>query len=110
MQNYSQNPFEVLSQEAPQVSAAFNGLIGAISSTGGLDGKTRQLIYIGIKASQGDTKAVIAHVPMAIKEGATKEEIRDAILISLTTSGVQGITHCLIPALETYEKVERNVG
>ncbi len=41
---------------------------------------------------------------MAKKEGATREEIRDAILMTLTTSGVQGITHCLIPALEAYEK------
>jgi alkylhydroperoxidase/carboxymuconolactone decarboxylase family protein YurZ len=97
------NPFEVLNQEAPQVSLAFNGLIQAIASTQGLDGRTRQLIYIGIKASQGDAKAVVAHVPMAKKEGVSKEEILDAILISLTTSGVQGITNCLIPALEAYE-------
>ena len=49
MQN--QNPFAVFQKEAPEVAAAFDGLIGAISSLDGLDAKTRQLIYIGIKAS-----------------------------------------------------------
>ncbi len=100
----NQNPFAVLKEEAPQVSEAFDSLITAISSTGGLDAKTRQLIYIGMKASQGDTQAVIAHTPMAKREGASRSEIRDAILMTLTVCGVQGVTHCLIPALEAYEQ------
>jgi len=102
MQN--QNPFTVLQTEAPQVAQAFHGLIEAISSGDHLDAKTRQLIYIGIKASQGESGAVTAHVPMAKKEGATREEIRDTILLTLTVCGVQGLTHCLVPALEAYEK------
>ena len=101
MQN--QNPFAVFQEEAPQVAAAFDGLIGAISAQNGLDAKTRQLIYIGIKAAQGDAGAVAAHVPMAISHGATRDEIRDTILLTLTVSGVQGIAHCLIPALEAFE-------
>lgn len=105
MQN--QNPFVVFQNEAPQVAAAFNGLISAISSQEGLDAKTRQLVYIGIKASQGDAGAVVAHVPMAKSHGATRDEIRDTILLTLTTSGVQGITHCLVPALEAYEITEK---
>jgi len=99
----NQNPFEVFRNEAPQVAAAFDNLIGAISSQGGLDAKTRQLIYIGIKASQGDAGAVAAHVPMAKASGATREEIRDTLLLTLTVSGVQGIAHCLVPALDTFE-------
>lgn len=101
MQN--QNPFLVFKSEAPQVAAAFDGLIDAVSSQDGLDAKTRQLIYIGIKASQGDAGAVTAHVPMAKSRGATRDEIRDTILLTLTVSGVQGITRCLVPALEAYE-------
>lgn len=101
MQN--KNPFAVFKNEAPQVADAFDGLIGAISSQDGLEAKTQQLIYIGIKASQGDTEAVVAHVPMAKSHGATRNEIRDTILLTLTVSGVQGIANCLIPALEVYE-------
>lgn len=99
----TKNPFEVFQQEAPQAAQAFNGLIAAVSAGDGLDAKTRQLLYIGIKASQGETAAVAAHVPMAKAEGAKREEIRDTILLTLTVCGVKGITTCLVPALETYE-------
>jgi alkylhydroperoxidase/carboxymuconolactone decarboxylase family protein YurZ len=101
MQN--KNPFMVFREEAPDVASAFDCLIGSISSLDGLDAKTRQLIYIGIKTSQGEAGAVAAHVPMAKKEGATRSEIRDTILLTLTVSGVQGMSHCLVPALEAYE-------
>ncbi len=101
MQN--KNPFIVFREEAPEVAAAFDRLIGSISSLDGLDAKTCQLIYIGIKASQGEAGAVAAHVPMAKNAGATRREIRDTILLTLTVAGVQGMSHCLVPALEAYE-------
>ncbi len=100
----SKNPFTVLKEEAPQVNEAFDGLITAISSTGGLDAKTRNLIYIGMKAAQGDAQAVVAHTHMAKNEGASRDEIRDTILITLTVAGVKGVTSCLAPALEVYNQ------
>ncbi len=105
----SKNPFAVLQKESPQVSEAFTNLISAVSSTGGLDAKTRQLIFIGIKASQGDASAVAAHVPMAKNEGASREEILGTILMTLTVSGIQGITNCLVPALEAYERKDETL-
>lgn len=98
-----QNPMELFKAEAPEVAAAFNDLIKALSTTKGLDAKTRQLIYIGIKASQGDTAAVVAHTPMAKEAGATREELKDTILLTLTVSGVKGIVTCLSAALEKYD-------
>ena len=102
------NPFIALREEAPQVAGAFDGLIQALSSTDGLDAAMRQLIYIGIKASQGETAAVVAHIPMAKAQGVTRAQIRDAILLTQTVCGVTGVTHCLVPALEAYDgSVER---
>jgi len=49
----NRNSMEVFKTEAPEVCQAFDGLIQAICAQDGLDAKTRQLIYIGIKASQG---------------------------------------------------------
>jgi alkylhydroperoxidase/carboxymuconolactone decarboxylase family protein YurZ len=59
------NPMELFKREAPEVAEAFDGLIQAVSSSKGLDGKTRQLIYIAMKAAMGDENAVKAHIPMA---------------------------------------------
>jgi AhpD family alkylhydroperoxidase len=100
----SQNPFEALAAEAPEVNKAFFDLIGALMSNGGLDAKTFQLIYIGIKATQGQVGSVAAHTAIAKKEGATREEIRDTILLSLMVCGVDGIASCLVPALEAYDQ------
>jgi len=78
-------------QEAPEVAKAFDVLVDALKSTTGLDSKTKQLIYIGIKSSTGDSTAVFFHVKMAKQLGATREEIKDTILITLTVCGLKGI-------------------
>ncbi|MEA4907364.1 MAG: carboxymuconolactone decarboxylase family protein [Anaerolineaceae bacterium] len=98
----AQNSMLVFQNEAPGVAAAFNGLIESLTTLDGLDAKTRQLIYIGIKAAQGDAGAVIAHTPMAKAAGASREEIRDTVLLTLTVCGVRGVVNCLSPALEAY--------
>lgn len=98
-----QNPLEVFKKEAPEVAEAFNSLINALVASKGLDQKTKQLIYIAMKASVGDQTAVLAHVPMAKAAGATKEEVVDAILITLTVSGLRGIVTCLPGAVEQFE-------
>lgn len=98
------NPLEIFRAEAPDVAKAFDDLIKAIAASKGLDEKTKQLIYIAMKASQGDIPAVIAHVPMAKKLGATKEEVVDAILMTLTVSGISGVVSCLPEAVKHFEE------
>ncbi len=98
-----QNPMELFQSEAPEVASAFNNLIKELSSSQGLDSKTRQLIYIGMKAMQGNTAAVLAHTPMAKQAGATREEVKDTILLTLTVSGISGVISCLPAALSTYD-------
>ncbi len=100
------NPLEIFQKEAPEVAEAFNGLIEALKNTSGLDAKTKQLVYIGIKSSMGDTTAIYFHVPMAKKLGATRDEIRDTILITLSVCGLKGVASCLPTALEIYDKTE----
>lgn len=100
------NSLEVFQKEAPEVAKAFDGLIEALKDTDGLDAKTKQLIYIGIKATLGDTTAIFFHVQMAKKLGATREEIRDTILITLSVCGLKGVSSCLPTALDIYDKTE----
>lgn len=94
---------DVFKQEAPEVAQAFEGLIQSLISTDGLDGKTKQLIYIALKAASGDETALQFHVPMAKNLGATKAEIRDAILLTLTVCGITGVANCLPTAMSLYK-------
>jgi AhpD family alkylhydroperoxidase len=97
------NPMDVFQREAPEVASAFNGLIMSLVASKGIDPKTKQLIYIAMKVSMGDPMAVKAHVPMAKAAGATKEEVVDAILMTLTVSGIRGVVTCLPEAVKQFE-------
>lgn len=98
------NPMDTFQNESPGVAQAFDGLIEALRATKGMDSKTKQLVYIALQASMGNSNAIYYHVPMAKKEGASREEIKDAILITLTICGLKGVTSCLPVALEVYDK------
>ena len=103
MTNSNENPMMLFQKEAPEVAKAFDQLIQALIASKGLDEKTKQLIYIAIKASQGDDTAVKFHVPMAKKLGARKEEVVDAILMTLTVSGIRGVVSCLPETLKHFD-------
>lgn len=98
--------YEVFRKEAPDVAEAFGKLIELLKASEGLDAKTKQLIYIGIKSSNGDAQAVKMHVPMAKMLGATREEVKGAILITLTVSGLRGVSSCLQIALDAYDEAD----
>lgn len=97
------NAMDLFQKEAPKVAKAFDDLIQSLVSSKGLDAKTKQLIYIAMKAAQGDETAVRFHVQMAKQLGATKEEVVDAILMSLTVSGIKGVATCLPEAVKLFE-------
>jgi AhpD family alkylhydroperoxidase len=94
---------DLFQKEAPEVAKAFNGLIESIVESKGIDAKTKQLIYIALKAAQGDDTAIKFHVPMAKQLGATKEEVKDAILMTLTVSGIKGVATCLPGAMSIFD-------
>jgi len=56
-----------------------------------------------MKAATGDDTAVKAHLPMAKQAGATKAEVVDAILMTLSVSGIRGVVHCLPDAVKAFE-------
>ncbi|MCE5270738.1 carboxymuconolactone decarboxylase family protein [bacterium] len=97
------NPLEVFQREAPEVARAFDGLIRSLVGTDGLDGKTKHLIYIALKAAEADALALKFHVPMAKAAGASRAEVRDAVLMSLTVCGIRGVATCLPLAMELYD-------
>jgi len=62
-----------------------------------------RVIIIVIKAALGDVEAIKYHVPMAKKLGATRDEVKDTILITLTVCGLKGVVACLPTALKMYD-------
>ncbi len=100
------NPLLVFQKEAPEIADAYNQLIMALVKTQGLDSKTKQLIYIAMKIVTSDFVAIKYHVPMAKKAGATRDEVLETVLLSLTVCGLKGISHCLSDVLDIYDQTE----
>ncbi len=97
--------YQIFQEESPEIAQAFNKLIETIAKPSVIDPKTKNLLYIAMKIVTNDQGAALAHVSFAKKLGATREEIRETVLLTLTVVGLKGINTTLANALETYDKV-----
>ncbi|MBI1767182.1 MAG: hypothetical protein HYR67_02265 [Bacteroidetes bacterium] len=52
------NPMEIFQKESPEVAKAFDGLIEALKATRRFDDKTKQLVYIALQTSSGNSTAI----------------------------------------------------
>jgi alkylhydroperoxidase/carboxymuconolactone decarboxylase family protein YurZ len=100
----SKSGYMIFQQESPEVAAAFNKLIENIAKPSALDGETKQLLYIAMKIVTDDVGAALAHVSFAKKAGASREELRETVLLTLTVVGLKGINTALAALLEAYDK------
>jgi alkylhydroperoxidase/carboxymuconolactone decarboxylase family protein YurZ len=91
-------------KEAPAVAAGYQTFVEALAASDGLDGKTKHLIYIALNAATGSPGAAVAHVGFAKQLGASRAEVRDAILMTLTIAGLRGVTSTLAEVLAAYDR------
>jgi len=97
------NSLETFQAEAPEVQNAYARVIDSLIALKSLDQKTKHLIYIGMKIVTDDKNAVFYHVPLAKNSGATRDEIKETIILSLTVTGLKNISNFLVKALEIYD-------
>lgn len=80
----------VLAREDAEVLAAYEQMMNAIYlKSRRLDGKTKELIYVGVLVALGAAEThVRAHMERAQKEGATPDEVLEAIELLIPAAGV----------------------
>ena len=71
----------------PKVIEAYERLGEATLGVGPLDGKTRSLAKLGIAVGSRHEGAVRSHVRKTLEAGATLDECRHVVLMSMTTIG-----------------------
>jgi alkylhydroperoxidase/carboxymuconolactone decarboxylase family protein YurZ len=96
--------YQIFQEESPEIAAAFNKLIEAIAKPSALDAKTNHLLYIGMKIVTGDEGAALMPEPFAKKFGASREEIRETVLLTITVVGLKGVNTTLAKALDAYDR------
>lgn len=81
------DPMEKLIQEMPEVANAFRSLREAVLSKGNLSVKEKELIAIGISVAIRCSHCLKHHISEALKAGATKEEILEAMAVGMLMRG-----------------------
>ena len=64
---------------APEVMKAFAGLAQAALAPGALEGKTKELIALGISVAARCDDCIAFHVEAAVTHGATREEVLETL-------------------------------
>ncbi|MDQ3624207.1 MAG: carboxymuconolactone decarboxylase family protein [Verrucomicrobiota bacterium] len=71
----------------PALAQALDQLGAAASSAGPLERKTIELVRLAIAVGAREQGAVHSHTRRALEAGASPEEIRHAVLLSITSIG-----------------------
>jgi len=71
----------------PEISEAYANLAVSCNEGGPLDEKTREMVKLGIAIGLSSEGAIKSHARRAMLAGVKPEEIRHAILLTLTTAG-----------------------
>lgn len=87
MERQAQGPAEPhtlkeFKRQFPAVWEAYERLRAACDHQGPLDEKTRELIKVGISAALRREGGLIAHMAKALKAGATRDEVYQAIVLA----------------------------
>ena len=87
---------------APAQIEAWRGFSRAVFKEGALDEKTKQLIAVAVAHVTQCPYCIRSHVPQAMKKGASKEEIMEAIWVAAEMRAGAAYAHAGI-ALEAME-------
>lgn len=82
-----------LAKLSPDTVRGYGALGGAGAKTGHLDAKTRELIALAVAVSLRCDGCIAAHVDAAIKLGATREEIAEALGVAVAISAGAAVVY-----------------
>jgi 4-carboxymuconolactone decarboxylase len=87
---YSLPLHEVLAEHDPEVLAGYEQMMRSLYlSERRLDGKTKEFVYVAVLVALGAAEEHIrAHMEKAVREGATKDEVLEAIELAVPAAGV----------------------
>ena len=97
------NFMEVLREEAPEVAESLVEFSGKIFARPALAEKTKQLIYLAVCAAVHHDRGVAVHCGRARALGATRQEVVEALLLTIPAAGLSGVSRHLAAAVESFE-------
>lgn len=68
-----------LRKSSPQTMGAYSEMVGAASSDGALDAKTKELIALGISVATCSQSCIAYHMHNLVELGASRAEVEEAV-------------------------------
>jgi AhpD family alkylhydroperoxidase len=90
---------------APETQAAFNAFSERVFADGALPKKTKQLIAVAVAHVTQCPYCIRGHTKAALREGATAEELMEAIWVAAEMRAGGAYAHSTI-ALDTIQEVQ----
>ena len=84
---------EQMKAETPEVVNGFMGMFAKIMKPGALDVKQKELIALAVGVAMRCKPCIILHVQKALQAGATREEILEAVGVTVMMGGGPTYTH-----------------
>lgn len=97
--------FQMLMTETSNIGKAYMSMAMKLSQESALDTKTHELAYIAVLSATKMISGLTFHVMSAKKMGATKEEIKSAVLVGLPAVGL-AVVDALEIALLAFDEGE----
>lgn len=94
--------FQLFLREGGAVSGAFMEMVTRAAGASALDRKTDELAYIAVLAATRMSGGLAFHVKSAKALGATRDEVKSAVLAGLPAVGLQ-VIEALPAALSSYD-------
>lgn len=94
---------------APKTAAAFRAFNDAVFADGALPGKTKQLIAVAAAHVTQCPYCIRGHTRAALKAGATREEIMEAIWVAAEMRAGAAYAHSAL-ALDAMDRFEQRAG
>jgi len=101
---YLPKTYETFSKNHPEIVGHYDKLGRICRDAGPLDSKSQDLIKLGIAVGVNSRGAVMSAVRKALVSKATEDEIRHAILLSITTAGCPNMVAAMGWAQEVLDK------
>ncbi len=103
---YLPNKYTNFASDYPEIFEAYKQMGTLAREAGPLDEKAQNMVKLGIAVGANSRGGVMSHTRKALESGATKEEVKHAVLLALSTTGFPNMIAAMYWVDEVFQKSE----
>jgi AhpD family alkylhydroperoxidase len=96
---------KAMAEQIPEVMNALMGLHSEVVKDGALSARTKELMMVGIAVALRCEYCLWKHVPEAVKLGATREEILEAVSTAIVMAGGPAVAYGSVVVLKILDEL-----